>query len=42
MVGAGRDKLQGAVKPGSRGAAGAAGHEDETDDSPAVFDQDLG
>jgi len=38
MVGAGRDKLQGAVKP----AAGAAGHEDETDDSPAVFDQDLG
>ncbi|MGH9274092.1 MAG: hypothetical protein ACRDZU_05525, partial [Acidimicrobiales bacterium] len=38
MVGAGRDKLQGAVKP----AAGATGRDDEPDDSPAVFDQDLG
>ena len=40
MVGAGRDKLQGAVEAGSRSRRGRP--EDEADDSPAVFDQDLG
>jgi hypothetical protein len=42
MVGAGRDKLQGAVKAGAA-ASGAPGREDEPEDGgPAVFDQDLG
>ena len=42
LVGAGRDKLQGATKTGSVPAVSGDAASDEPDGGPAVFDQDLG
>ena len=42
MVGAGRDKLQGAASTGAGPAGGGGAERDEEPGGPAVFDQDLG